>query len=123
MLHHRAEKEILDSLKSQELCYQLLSSQDNKGQTPLFTLAPSDLKSALDSVTVKQRLTLIYMRDNEGQTAAEYHHRRMNEEQIEFRRRAAKARRAVIEHNRREARIQIVMSTHDDDGECDNSIT
>ena len=97
----------------------MLFRSDNKGQTPLFTLAPSDLKSALDSVTVKQRLTLINMRDNEGQTAAEYHHRRINEEQIEFRRRAARARLAVIEYYRREARIQIVMSTHDDDGECE----
>ena len=123
MLHHRAEKEILDSLKSQELCYQLLSSQDNKGQTPLFTLAPSDLKSALDSVTVKQRLTLINMRDNEGQTAAEYHHRRINDEQSDRWRSEARATLAVIEYYRREARIQIVMSTHDDDGECDNSIT
>ena len=123
VLHHRAEKEILDSLESQELCFQLLSTQDNKGQIPLFTLLPSDLKSALDSVTVEQRLTLINMRDNEGQTAAEYHHRRISEEQIEFRRSLARARLAVIEYYRREARIQIVMSTHDDDGECDNSIT
>ena len=29
VLHHRAGKEILDSLKSQELCFQLLSTQDN----------------------------------------------------------------------------------------------
>ena len=118
VLHHNAKKEILDSLESQELCFQLLSTQDNKGKTPLFTIwRPSDLKSALDSVTVEQRLTLINIRDNEGQTATEYHHRRISG------RSEAKTRRPVIEYYRREARIQIVMSTHDDDGECDNSIT
>ena len=119
VLQHRAEKKILNSVESQELCFQLLSTQDNKGQTPLFTLWPSDLKSALDSVTVEQRLTLINMRDNEGQTAAEYHHRQISEEQDKFWRDTARARLAVIEYYRREARIQIVMSTHDDDGECE----
>ena len=119
VLHYRAEKGILDSLASQELCFQLLSTQDNKGQSPLFTLIPSDLKSALDSVTVEQRLTLINMRDNEGQTAAEYHHKQISEQQDELIRSFARARLAVIEYYRREARIQIVMSTHDDDGECD----
>ena len=122
LLHHIAEKMILDALESQELCFQLLSSQDNKGQTPLFTLPSSDLKSALDSVTVEQRLTLINMRDNEGQTAAEYHHRWISEEQQEVFRRAPRAKLAVMEYYRRVARIQIVMSTQDDDGECDNSI-
>ena len=124
VLHRTAKKEILDSLESQELCFQLLSTQDNKGQTAMFTLwSLSDLKSALDSVTVEQRLTLINMRDNEGQTAAEYHHRRINDEQSDRWRSEARATLAVIEYYRREARIQIVMSTHDDDGECDNSIT
>ena len=117
VLHYIAEKEILDSLKSQEFCIQLLSTLDNKGQTPLFTLRwPSDLKSALESVTVEQRLTLINMRDNEGQTATEYHHRRISEKEDEFWRSLAKATLAVIEYYRREARIQIVMSTYDDDG-------
>ena len=116
VLHRTAKKEILDSLDSQELCFQLLSTQDTIGQTPLFTLGwPSDLKPALDSVTVEQRLTLINMRDNEGQTAAEYHHRQISEEQDEFMRSAARARLSVIEYYRREARIQIVLSTHDDD--------
>ena len=119
VLHYRAEKEILESLESQELCFQLLSTQDDKGQTPLFTLPSSDLKSALDSVTVEQRLTLINMRDNEGQTAAEYHHRRISEEHIESFRSLARDTLAVIEYYRREARIQIVMSTHDHDSECE----
>ena len=124
VLHHTAEKEILDSLESQELCFQLLSTQDYKGRTPLFTLLPSDLKRALDSVTVEQRLTLINMRDNDGQTAAEYHHRQISEVQNWLLKSASKDNLAVIEYCRREARIQIVMSTHDDDdGECDNYIT
>ena len=105
------------------MCFRLLSTQDNKGRTPLFRLGRSDLKSALDSVTVEQRLTLINMRDNEGQTAAEYHHTQISEEQIAHWRSAARANLSIIEHYRREARIQIVMSAHDDDGECDNSIT
>ena len=117
VLHYRSEKEILDSLESQELCFQLLSTQDDKGQTAMFTLwSLSDLKSALDSVTVEQRLTLINMRDNEGQTAAEYHHTLISEEQIAHWRSAARANLSIIEHYRRESRIQIVMSTHDDDG-------
>ena len=119
-LHYRAEKEILESLESQELCFQLLSTQDNKGQTPLFTIIPSGLKRALDSVTVEQRLTLINMRDNEGQTAAEYYHRQISEQQSEYMRSFPETRLAVIEYCRREARIQIVMSTHDDDGECES---
>ena len=116
MLHHIAKKDILDSLESQGLRFQLLSTHDNKGLTPLFTLLPSDLKSALASVTVEQRLTLINVRDNEGQTVADYHHRRISEEQNDMWRSLARARLAVIEYCRREARIQIAMSTHDDDG-------
>ena len=123
VLHYRADKEILHSLESQDLCFQLLSTQDNKGQTPLFTLLRSDLETALDSVTVEQRLTLINIRDNEGQTAAEYLVRQISEEQSDMWRSLARVRLAVIEYYRREARIQIVMSTHDDDGECDDSIT
>ena len=92
VLHYRAEKEILDSLESQDLCFQLLSTQDNKGQTPLFTLLISGLKSALYSLTVEQRLTLINMRDNEGQTAAEYHHRQISEEQSDMWRSLARAK-------------------------------
>ena len=120
VLHYNTEKEIIDSLESQELCFQLISTQDNKGQTPLFTLSRhSELKSALDAVSVEQRLTLINMRDNDGQTADEFHHRQISEQQFDFWR----AGLSVIEYYRGEARIQIVRSTHDDDGECDNSIT
>ena len=117
MLHHRAEEEIIESLESQEFCFQLLSTQDNKGRTPLFTLTwRSYVKSALASVTVDQRLTLMNMRDNEGQTAAQYHHKQISEEQDEFFRDAVRATLAVIEYYRKEARIQIVMSTYDNDG-------
>ena len=116
VVHCRAEKEILDSLDSQELRFWLLSTQDNEGRTPLFGLGRTDLKSALDSVTVEQRLTLINMRDSEVQTAAEYHHKQISEGQYEFMRILPEARLAVLEYYIREARIQIVMSTHDDDG-------
>ena len=119
VLHHSVEKEIIVSLDSRELCFQLLSTQDNRGQTPLFTLWSTQLTPALASVTVEQRLTLINMRDNEGQTAAEYYHRQISEEQHEYRTTLARAKLTVIEYYRREARIQIVMSTHDDDGECE----
>ena len=84
---------------------------------------PVDLKASLDSVTIEQRLTLINIRDNEGQTTAEYLVRQISEQQHEMLISVARSRLAIIEYYRREARIQIVMSTHDDDGECDNSIT
>ena len=117
VLHHKAQREIPQALDSPDLCFRLHSTQDNKGRTPLFTL--SSPKAALESVTVERRLTLINMRDNEGQTAAEYHHRQISEGQHEYQITLARARLTVIEYYRREARIQIVMSTHDDDGECE----